>query len=148
MLARGLSLLTDLALRGPCPVGQRQALHQGHAFVEFVHETRNVKGRETFESLQVFFKGPGHRRQTRLSGTLHPLLGRLQGCQQRLGAAGQLGLLLRNAQGRLDVHHQGFIARARQALHQLFQLGALQSHLGEAGLHERDAGGAVLHDFL
>ena len=43
----------------------------------------------------------------------------------------ELGLLLRQAQGRLDVDHQVLVARARQALHQLFELRALQRHLAQ-----------------
>jgi hypothetical protein len=73
------------------------------------------------------------RVQARLGGARQALVGRLERGQQRLGAAGELGLLLRQAQRGLDVDHQVFIARARQALHQFFELGALQADLADAG---------------
>ena len=69
------------------------------------------------------------RRQPRLGRARDTLFGRPERGQQRLHAAGELRLLLRQPDGRLDIHHQVLIARARQALHQLLELGALQGHL-------------------
>jgi hypothetical protein len=60
--------------------------------------------------------------------------------QQWLGTTGQLGLLLRQAQGRLDIDHQIFVARAREALNQVLDLRALQGHFGEPRFRQRLTG--------
>ena len=52
-------------------------------------------------------------------------------------------LLLGQPDGRFDVDHQVFVARARQALHQLLQLGALQRNFTQPGLKHRNAGGRL-----
>ena len=81
-------------------------------------------------------------------GALNALVRAFEGGDQGLQGAGKLGLLLCHADGRFDVHHQVFVARTRQALHQFFELAALQRHLAHPGFRDREAGGCVAHQFL
>ena len=57
-------------------------------------------------------------------------------------------LLLCQPNCRLDVHHQILVTRARQALHQLFQLGTLQRHFADTGLGDRQLCGRLQGQFL
>ena len=77
-----------------------------------------------------------------------PLVGAAQFRQQRLDAAGQLRLLLREPQRRLDVDHQVLVARARQALHQLLDLRALQRHFAQARFGQRLPRRGLARQFL
>ena len=68
--------------------------------------------------------------------------------QQGVEAASQLRLLLRQADGGFNVHHEVLIARTRETLHQFLKLAALQRHLAEPRLHHRQLGGGLHGHFL
>ncbi len=86
--------------------------------------------------------------QPRLRRTAQPLVGRLQGRNQGLGAAGELRLLLRQSQGRFDIDDEVFIARTRQALHQFFELRALQTDFAYPGFLDGEPGRHLAHAVL
>ena len=75
-------------------------------------------------------------------------VGGAQRGQQRRGAARQLGLVLRQAQGGFQIDRQVFVAGARGALRQLLQLAAVAGHVGHARVQRGQAGGGVAHGIV
>ena len=57
-------------------------------------------------------------------------------------------LLLGQPDGRFDVDHQVLIARARQTLHQFFQLASLHRHFAEPEFRNRQSGRGFKRLFL
>jgi hypothetical protein len=129
-------------------IRQRQIVDLPHQFIEPRQHAGHVGHGSGADARHVTHHRRMQPRQSRLAGPRQPLLRAAQGGQQRLGAAGQLGLLLRQPQGRFDVHHQVLVARARQALHQLLDLRALHGDLGQARLQHGLAGRGVARDVL
>ena len=129
-------------------VQRGQVVHQPHQVVQPGQQGGGVGDGGGLDTVHVAVDGTLQRGQPGLGRTGDTLVGGFEGTQQRLGAAGQAGLLLCQAQGRLDVHHQVFVPRARQALHQVFQLRALQGHFTQAGVVHSEAGGGFTRQLL
>ncbi len=119
---------------------QGQVVHQADQFVQASQQACSVGHAGAGDAFQIAGDGALHGRQAGLGRALDALLGAFERGEQGLDAAGELGLLLRQAHGRFDVDHQVLVARARQALHQLLELGALQGHLADAGFLHRQPG--------
>ena len=88
------------------------------------------------------------RREARLRSACNPKVAGLECRQQWLNIARDLRLLQCHPHSGLDVDHQGLVTRARKALHQLFELRALQRDLGQARFRQRQPGRRVAHRFL
>ena len=129
-------------------IGQRQLVDLPRQLVQPGQQAGHVGHAGRLDAVDVARDGGAHAGQPRLPRTLQALVGAAQRRQQRLDAAGQLRLLLRQAQGRLDVDHQVLVARTRQALHQLFELRALQRHFAEPGLRHGLACGGFPRQLL
>ena len=129
-------------------VDQRKLVRHAQQLIDARQQGRGVGHRGGGNAADVARNRPLQLRQPRLGGTRNAQVGAFERGHQRLHAAGQLGLLLGQAYRRLDVHHQIFIARTRQALDQVLKLGALQGHLTELDVRHRQPGRCVARQFL
>ena len=129
-------------------VGKHQFVGQAHQLVELDQQTWRIAHSRCFDAFDVVHDSALQGSEPGLRGAQHPLVRGSQRSQQRLNAARQLRLLLGQADRRFDVHHQVFVTGARQALHQLLQLGTLQRNLTQPGLKYRDTGGRLARQLL
>ncbi|MPM62728.1 hypothetical protein SDC9_109605 [bioreactor metagenome] len=134
-------------------VEQRKFVDLAREVIHTAKQAGGVGHGHLVQAVQVVRQRALHRRKARLRGAFDALVGALERGDHRLQAAGELRLLQRQAQAGFDVHYQVLIARARQALHQFFELRALQCHLvhpcfghGQAGRGvARQVGGLARH---
>ena len=127
---------------------QRQLVDQAHRFVELDRERRDVGDARRLDPVEVARDRAAH-------GSSRGWLARARRSSLCFSAATSGSALpviaaccTRDAQRRFDVDHQVLVARARHRLHQLLELAALQRHLGEARLEQRDLGGGLARAVL
>ena len=127
---------------------QRQLVDQANRLVEPDRERGDVGDARRLDAVEVARDGAPHRLQTRLVGAREALVDLLQRGDDRLGAAGERGLLQAGAQGRFAVGDEVLVARARDRLHQRLELAALDGDFVEARLEQRDLGGGIARALL
>jgi hypothetical protein len=127
---------------------QRQIVDHAHRLVDLDHQRGDVAHGHRAHAVEVVHHGAPHALQARLRVARQALVGLLERGQQRLGAAGDRGLLHGHAQRGLDVGQHVLVARARHRLQQVFELRALQRVLGHARLEQRHLGHGIARRVL
>jgi hypothetical protein len=122
----------------PTACSQRQAIDLAHEFVQPLRQGRHIQQRGRLDTFDIAGYGALHRIQAWVA--LHArYAGRQPASAEIRGkhAAGQLGLLLGQAQRRFQVLHQAVVTGTRETEHQFIELAALQADFRQAAPRPR-----------